>query len=121
MKFERYRFLEVFDQERMIDEAAGISEYTLFSDDIIFILTISSSEDSARIQITQKDLSKPVADFKLKRVSNIVCDEKQVGFVNLLFCRDEKVDPSFYIERVPNPFLTVRIKPHISISYDFEQ
>jgi hypothetical protein len=121
MKFERYRLLEIFDQERMVDEKAGVYEYTLSTGKLIFILTISEMENSVHIQITQSHLFKPIADFELHRISRIVCDEKRLGFVNLLFCRDVKVDPSFYIEDAPDPFLTVNVKPSLHIGYNFEQ
>ncbi len=107
--FIRHEFLELFDQERAIDKEAGITEYTISSQNFIFSLYVSAYEGTVIVTLTHKKLNHSVFDLTLKNVSSIKIDKEKAGTVKLILLKKNET----------MPFVTIMIKPEISLQASF--
>ena len=103
--------LEHFDTERVLDEEAGIFEYTVISiDKLKLTLQMNVYEDTAFFTLTSKD-DFNIIDFGLENITTVRCDKNNPGIVRFLF----------YKENEEHPVVTAYIKPRVSLFLDIEQ
>lgn len=94
IKYDRFDFLEFFNSEITIDEAAGIYEYSTASkDDIALHVKIDNTANTALFKWTS---SQPIdlVNFITHNIVSIRCDRGKPGLIRLLFYKKTKEEPS---------------------------
>jgi hypothetical protein len=115
--FEKYTFLEFFDTERIIDDEAGISIFTVsLRDGFLFSLYVSPHEEYVSLKLTKEDLDKPIFEISLSHLGSISCDAESLHFFK------EKDQSRFPYQDVHiiKPFWSVKIKPSVHLQLEIK-
>jgi hypothetical protein len=109
--YDQIDFLEHFDNERILDEEAGIFEYTVISiEKLKLTLQMNVYEDTVFFTLTSED-DFNIIDFGLENITIVRCDKNHPSIIRFLF----------YKENEEHPIVTAHIKPRISLYLDIEQ
>jgi len=113
-KFERYKFLEFFDYERIIEEDALDLEYVInLEEGFIFKLHVQIFDGYASITLNHNKLDVFIFNIAVNCVRTISCDESF-----LYFYKEDKEGFLYKEQKLIEPFLIVRIKPSVSFVSD---
>lgn len=104
--FDKLEFLELFDEERILDRQVGTVEYKLkFEEKFILGLYMMPCEDYASVSLSYNNWGFFIFDIGLNEINKIDVDKKKPGYVFL----------NFYKKKSEEPVLRMQIKPTIAI------
>lgn len=111
MKFERYTFLEFFDEEETINKSAEVSRFSLaLKDSLQFSLQVFPQEDKAQLSLTQKQTQLPIFQFDVNNVKQIRCDDEKLYFYKSVI-KTQDQDPALI-----SPDFEIQIKPRVTLN-----
>lgn len=108
--YDRYELLELFDNERIVEEALGNVEYTLrTADGHTLCLFIAPIEHFITLTLEYKQQPVPLFDIGFHNIVKIICNNQKTGVILL----------SFYKKDSENPAFSLMVKPYISFNGSF--
>lgn len=104
--YPKIEFLELFNEEQVIDAEAKITRYTLnFNDEFKFTCSLYPYDGDVIISLWKKDWTFPVCDIALREIEDIKIDTGKPGETRL----------NFYKQSIKDPIFILMIKPNFSI------
>jgi hypothetical protein len=108
--FEKYMFLEFFDTEKIIDEDASISVFTVtLEDNTVFSMYVSPHEEYVSLELVKKNRASSIFEIGIAGLSHIKCDKETIYF----FRQHEKSNFSYQDVHLVEHFWSIRVKPTV--------
>ena len=112
LAYNRFEFLEFFDNERIVDPEVETVRYSISIDEVfIFELYISPYDGYASITLNYNKWEKFIFNIDIRNSGEIKLDKQKKDYAFLGFYRDESI----------NSILIVPLKPTISLSYSINE
>ncbi len=111
IKFERYEFLELFDDEMVQDKAQQHATWILHQGEFVFKLVLNGKKKIGHAILEYPlQQEKPIFDVEITNVGKVSTDQKKLSFY--------KVDKMSWADF---PCLEIQINPFISLVHDLDE
>ena len=107
--FDYIDFLEFFDDEDIVEEGK-IIKFLYFKEDLKFTLCLFINENSATIELEEKESSHRFFKILLKDIAKITCNK-----TDLFFYKIKETDIDLY-----SPDFSILIKPRVLLQLELK-